>query len=676
MKMTTPTMTTEQNNNEAKLVQGYRMATIGMPAEVTDENSRSFEVVFGTETEGVMRYDWSRDEMFVEVLDFSPESVRMARFEQGVVPILDNHDRYGGVRSQLGIAENARLEGQKGIATIRFSNRADVDGIVQDVRDGIIRGISVGYRVNTFKRAGKTAAGVPIRRAVDWEPLEISLAPVPADGESRVRTSDKTEYHLAVIEGEDERAVSVTDAPPSPDNADAVTPAPTQRDERTQEEPIAARGSVVNTNKQHSMKTVIQLQQLRAAKADELAGIVEGARSANVELTDDQVTRKGALVTEIDGLDAQIRSTESEERILAERAARAAAGGNGGGGEQNEKKAMLKDFSIARAAMKIANGQVLDGIEAEMTQHGRAQGATGSIVLPFDFVESARTGAADNFQAASGSGSGAVATQVPEYILSLYAPFLLEQIGAQTLRGLTGDLKMPRTITKATATAETEVSAAAESGLNIGELTMTPHRYAAFSKLSRQLQIQSAIGIDAAIMRELRMGFEAKINVDCLVGASGGENIVGLLNTVGVNTLTPADNTAYSAIVGALYQLVLENHGMNAATRFLLSPEAHNLFDNAVQVTGVKALLNNGQLKGLQSIASPYLPNASAGVGRVLLGDFSGLMVGYFGPGIEFIIDEITLKKTSQIEIMAVQYLDLGVAQPSAFAVCSDVSES
>lgn len=655
----------EPNNNEAKLMQGYRAATIDMPAEVTEENSRSFEVVFGTDTDGVMRYDWSRDEVFVEVLDFSPSSVRMQRFEQGVVPILDNHDRWGGVRSQLGVAENARLEGQMGIATIRFSNRSEVDGIVQDVRDGILRGISVGYRVNKYKRDGKTADGIPRRRAVDWEPLEISLAPVPADGDSRVRASDTTEYHLAVIEGEDERAVSVTDAPASPANETPII------------EPIAARGSVVNINNKHSMKTVIQLQQLRCAKADELAGIVEGARSANVELTDTQSAHRNELVNEIEALETQIRNTEAEERILAERAARASAGAVVNGGEQREKKSMLKDFSIARAAMKIANGQQLDGIEAEMTQHARATGSSnGDIVLPFDFVNAARTGTADNFQAASGSGSGAVATQVPEYIYSLYAPFLLESIGAITMRNLTGDLKMPRTITKATATAEGEIDAAAASGLNIGQLTMTPKRYAAFSALSRQLQIQSAVGIDAAIMRELRMGFEAKINVDCLIGASGGDNIVGLLNTVGVNTLTPVDNTDYNAIAGALYQLVLENHGMNAATRFLLSPEAHNLFDSAVQVTGVKALLNNGLIKGLPSIASPYLPNASAGVGRVLLGDFSGLMVGYFGAGIEFIIDEITLKKNSQIEIMAVQYLDLGVAQPSAFAVCSDVSES
>jgi HK97 family phage major capsid protein/HK97 family phage prohead protease len=669
--MKTPTTTTTQNNNEAKLMQGYRNATIAMPAEVTEENSRSVEVVFGTETEGVMRYDWSRDEVFVEVLDFSPSSVRMTRFEQGVVPVLDNHDRYGGVRSQLGKAENARLEDGRGLATIRFSNRTEVDGIVQDVRDGILTGISVGYRVNKYKRDGKTADGVPRRRAVDWEPLEISLAPVPADGESRVRATEQTEYHLAVIEGEEERAVSVAAAPASPDNE--PQPAAT-RESADKKEPIAARGSVVNKNKQYRMKTVTELRQLRAAKADELAGIVEGARSANVELTDEQATRKAALVGEIEAVEAQIREAEATERIMAERTARAAAGAQAGNSEQKEKKAMASQFSIARAALKIANGEQLDGIEAEVTQYGRSQGSTGGeIVLPFDFV---RAGGADDFQAASGSGSGAVATQVPEYIAALYAPLLLEQLGAITMRGLSSDLKMPRTTVKASATAETEVSEAASSGLNIGELTMAPKRYASFSKISRQLQIQSAVGIDAAIMRELRMGFEAKINVDCLTGASGGDNIVGLINTVGVNTLTPADNTDYAAIVGALYQLVLANHGLTAASRWALSPEAHNLFDNAVQVTGVKALLNNNQLKGLPYMASPYLPDASAGVGRALFGDFSGLMVGYWGAGIEFIIDPYSLKKFSQIEIQAVQYVDLGVAQPSGFAVCSDISES
>jgi HK97 family phage prohead protease len=448
--MKTPTTTTTQNNNEAKLMQGYRNATIAMPAEVTEENSRSFEVVFGTETEGVMRYDWSRDEVFVEVLDFSPSSVRMTRFEQGVVPVLDNHDRYGGVRSQLGKAENARLEDGRGLATIRFSNRSEVDGIVQDVRDGILTGISVGYRVNKYKRDGKTADGVPRRRAVDWEPLEISLAPVPADGESRVRATEQTEYHLAVIEGEEERAVSVAAAPASPDNE--PQPAAATRESADKKEPIAARGSVVNKNKQYRMKTVTELRQLRAAKADELAGIVEGARSANVELTDEQATRKAALVGEIEAVEAQIREAEATERIMAERTARAAAGAPAGNSEQKEKKAMASQFSIARAALKIANGEQLDGIEAEVTQYGRAQGSTGGeIVLPFDFV---RTGGADDFQAASGSGSGAVATQVPEYIAALYAPLLLEQLGAITMRGLSSDLKMPRTTVKASATAE------------------------------------------------------------------------------------------------------------------------------------------------------------------------------------------------------------------------------
>ena len=44
---------------------------------------------------------------------------------------------------------------------------------MQNIRDGIIRSISVGYithQIEKIERAGE----VPLWRAVDWEPLEIS----------------------------------------------------------------------------------------------------------------------------------------------------------------------------------------------------------------------------------------------------------------------------------------------------------------------------------------------------------------------------------------------------------------------------------------------------------------------------------------------------------------------
>ena len=63
-----------------------------------------------------------------------------------------------------------------GRATVRFSDRADVEPIWQDVKGGIIRNVSVGYRVQTYEIREEEGA-VPVWTAVDWQPLELSAVP-------------------------------------------------------------------------------------------------------------------------------------------------------------------------------------------------------------------------------------------------------------------------------------------------------------------------------------------------------------------------------------------------------------------------------------------------------------------------------------------------------------------
>jgi hypothetical protein len=48
-----------------------------------------------------------------------------------------------------------------------------------------VTGVSVGYRVHKYEEArGKE---LPIRTAVDWEPYELSMVPIPADAGAKVR---------------------------------------------------------------------------------------------------------------------------------------------------------------------------------------------------------------------------------------------------------------------------------------------------------------------------------------------------------------------------------------------------------------------------------------------------------------------------------------------------------
>jgi phage major head subunit gpT-like protein len=115
--------------------------------------------------------------------------VRLDRLNSGA-PFLNSHDSWS-LDSILGVVADgsARIQGTEGHATVRFSDRADVEPIWRDVVNGIIRNISVGYRVHKYeieKRDGQR----PLYRAVDWEPLELSAVAIGADPGAHFRSMD------------------------------------------------------------------------------------------------------------------------------------------------------------------------------------------------------------------------------------------------------------------------------------------------------------------------------------------------------------------------------------------------------------------------------------------------------------------------------------------------------
>lgn len=165
-------------------IQGRAMV---QPSTLNEEN-RTVEVIFGTDTP-VRMYNWDIGE-FMEIMSFEDGHVRWNRFDNGA-PVLDNHNRYKGARGVLGKVENYRTENGKGIATLRFSKRDDVEPIYQDVRDGILSGISFGYRVYKYEQVTSADGELPKMRAIDWEPMEISLAPIQADSNAFIRSGEE-----------------------------------------------------------------------------------------------------------------------------------------------------------------------------------------------------------------------------------------------------------------------------------------------------------------------------------------------------------------------------------------------------------------------------------------------------------------------------------------------------
>lgn len=196
------------------------------PASLDKEN-RTVDVVFATETP-VLTRNWSvserNDGLYYEILSCDPAHVRLDRLKSGA-PVLDQHSRYS-IKDQLGVVDNARMEGKEGKAKIRFSKRDDVEPVWNDIMDSIIQNISAGYRVYKYEAVpGMGTDQVPTFRAVDWEPTEISLATVPADTNSKVR-SNSTDNQVQIIHQNSRTMPENVIVPPAPDPEEGKRTAP------------------------------------------------------------------------------------------------------------------------------------------------------------------------------------------------------------------------------------------------------------------------------------------------------------------------------------------------------------------------------------------------------------------------------------------------------------------
>lgn len=140
-----------------------------------DDNGRKFILSFSSEEPYDRGY-------YIEILDHDEDSVDLTRLNEiGVV--LYNHDR----DKVIGKITRAWIEDGRGSAEIEFDDDDVSNVIYEKVKNGTLKGVSVGYRINKMEEvtAGHTSSNGkfegPCNVATSWEPFEISIVSVPAD---------------------------------------------------------------------------------------------------------------------------------------------------------------------------------------------------------------------------------------------------------------------------------------------------------------------------------------------------------------------------------------------------------------------------------------------------------------------------------------------------------------
>lgn len=154
-----------------------------------DAEKRTAELVFTTGAKVLRQSFW--DGPYYEELSLEAGAMRMERLNSGA-PLLNSHNARD-LENQIGVVERAWIEGGEGRAVVRFSrNNEKAEKIWRDVQDGIIRNVSVGYAIHRFEQVEGGDEKIPTFRATDWEPMELSLVPIPADMSAGVRAGETT----------------------------------------------------------------------------------------------------------------------------------------------------------------------------------------------------------------------------------------------------------------------------------------------------------------------------------------------------------------------------------------------------------------------------------------------------------------------------------------------------
>lgn len=169
-------MTREREQNKQTEMRGSLNRTfLSASIRSIEGDDRVAELSFSSE-ESYSRW-WG-----VEILDHTENCVDLSRINS-IGCVLFNHKRDAVVGKVLKTwVENGRC-----LATVQFDDDPESDIIYRKVKSGTLKGVSVGYTVDSWEEVmpGKKSSDGrftgPCDIAKKWTPYEISIVSVPAD---------------------------------------------------------------------------------------------------------------------------------------------------------------------------------------------------------------------------------------------------------------------------------------------------------------------------------------------------------------------------------------------------------------------------------------------------------------------------------------------------------------
>ena len=579
--------------------------------KAVNNESKTIELSFSSE-EPYERY-WG-----VEILDHSSTSINMKRLNNDA-PLLFNHDR----DIVIGVVENARIEENRGKATVRFGNSAKALEVFKDVEDGILKNVSVGYEIHEMAKESEKD-GVETYRVTNWQPLEISIVSIPADntvGVGRDKDLELKEIKIKEVEKMEKKEIE--------------TPIV---ETKSVEAPIVDVKSIQEEARKSEVERVREIHAI-GNKFDK-KDLAEKAINEGVALNEFRTSVLSEIKT---GNEIMTKSVEI--------------------GMSEEAK---RDYSFARALKASITGD-WTGAELEREASNSVEKVLGTsargFYVPMDILKREVT---------TTTGATTVSTDVMagSFIEMLRNKSVLVGMGAQTLTGLSGNVSIPKQGGSATAYWVDESGDTTASDITLTNIALTPKTVSAKTGYSRQMLLQGNPSVDALVMGDLAQSLALAIDLAGIAGTGANGQPLGILGTTGigsVTTATVAGGLTYGKTIDLETAVKVDNADINTVGYVTNASVAGAAKQTDRGTDTGRYILDNGVMNGYGVSVSNQVP-----ANTIIFGDFSQLIIAMWG-GLD-IITERNATNGSYV-ISAFQSVDFGVRHAESFSATVDVNQ-
>lgn len=403
---------------------------------------------------------------------------------------------------------------------------------------------------------------------------------------------------------------------------------------------------------------LFEVREQRALKVAEMRALTEGEMTAEKKAAFDKL--KGEVVAlEQDEQRAQFLE-EAERRAMGQPADKHAA--------ELESRISITDAVLAQTEQRAVNG-ALGEYAAEMKRQG-ITARHGGVLVPNSVFEKRTT--MDTTSAAKITPDD----YRPDQFVGLFRNALaLRNLGARILTGLRGDTILPKQTGASSAYWIGEGDALTESNPTFDNLKLQPRHVGALSSVSRQLLQQANPSIEQLLRDDFVNVIGLAIDKAMLHGLAANDEPVGILNTTGIQTGSLA-TMDWESVIALMEKLALENVTPNA---IITHPAVGTILQTTLKdsVAGAEYLMQAGRMAGLPvNVTNQLVQKAgSPATGRVLVGDFSQLVVGEWQSA-ELLANPYATGyyEAGAIQLRILATMDMVVRNPKAFVSVDDVA--